>query len=78
MNIGFIMPFFPFQAGCDTSFELMKICNTRGFEVLTCNCLHLPYRDSIFDAVVCIAVIHHLATEVRVLFYYSHNYHTLA
>ncbi|XP_050705600.1 alkylated DNA repair protein alkB homolog 8-like isoform X2 [Eriocheir sinensis] len=54
-----------FQAGCDTSFELMKICNGRGFEVLTCNCLHLPYRDSIFDAVVCIAVIHHLATEGR-------------
>lgn len=54
-----------FQVGCDTSFELMKICNARGFEVLTCNCLKLPYRDSLFDAAVCIAVIHHLATEER-------------
>ncbi|KAG0722537.1 Alkylated DNA repair protein alkB 8 [Chionoecetes opilio] len=53
------------QMGCDTSFELMKICNTRGFEVLTCNCLQLPYRDYVFDATVCIAVIHHLATEGR-------------
>lgn len=44
----------------------MKICNTRGFEVLACNCLHLPYRDGVFDAAVCIAVIHHLSTEVRV------------
>ncbi|KAK4305059.1 hypothetical protein Pmani_023049 [Petrolisthes manimaculis] len=54
-----------FQIGCDTSTELMKICNTRGFEVLTCNCLHLPYRDAVFDAAVCIAVIHHLSTESR-------------
>ncbi|XP_045603225.1 alkylated DNA repair protein alkB homolog 8 isoform X2 [Procambarus clarkii] len=54
-----------FQIGCDTSSELMKICNTRGFEVLTCNCLQLPFRDYLFDAVVCVAVIHHLATEER-------------
>ncbi|KAK8389723.1 hypothetical protein O3P69_009013 [Scylla paramamosain] len=54
-----------FQVGCDTSFELMKICNNQGFEVLTSNCLQLPYRDSVFDAAVCIAVIHHLATEKR-------------
>lgn len=54
-----------FQVGCDTSFELMKICNNQGHEVLTSNCLQLPYRDSVFDAVVCIAVIHHLATEKR-------------
>lgn len=53
------------QIGCDTSLELMKICNTRGFEVLTCNCLQLPFRDCLFDAAVCIAVIHHLATEER-------------
>ncbi|KAG7166526.1 alkylated DNA repair protein alkB homolog 8-like [Homarus americanus] len=54
-----------FQVGCDTSSELMKICYARGFEVLTSNCLQLPYRDSLFDAAVCIAVIHHLATEER-------------
>lgn len=54
-----------FQMGCDTSYELVKICNTRGFEVLTSNCLQLPFRDSTFDAVICIAVIHHLASEER-------------
>ncbi|XP_063607827.1 alkylated DNA repair protein alkB homolog 8-like [Penaeus indicus] len=54
-----------FQMGCDTSYELVKICNTRGFEVLTSNCLQLPFRDSTFDAVICIAVIHHLATVER-------------
>lgn len=52
------------QMGCDTSYELVKICNTRGFEVLTSNCLQLPFRDSTFDAVICIAVIHHLASVV--------------
>lgn len=60
-----------FQVGCDTSFELMKICSSRGFQVMTSNCLQLPYRDSVFDAAVCIAVIHHLATEVSALSFYA-------
>lgn len=54
-----------FESGCDTSIELTRICKDRGFEVLNCNCLQLPYRSSLFDAVICIAVIHHLASEER-------------
>ena len=30
-----------------------------------CDCLRLPYRADLFDAVICIAVIHHLSTEER-------------
>ncbi|KAK7071547.1 Alkylated DNA repair protein alkB 8, partial [Halocaridina rubra] len=51
--------------GCDTSFELLKICRNRSFEALQCNCLQLPYRSCVFDAAICIAVIHHLASEER-------------
>ncbi|XP_068215347.1 alkylated DNA repair protein alkB homolog 8 [Palaemon carinicauda] len=54
-----------FELGCDTSVELTKICKDRNFEVLNCNCLQLPYRSSLFDAAICIAVIHHLASEER-------------
>ena len=34
-------------------------------EVLLCDNLCLPYRDECFDAVVSIAVIHHIATTER-------------
>ena len=30
-----------------------------------CDCLHLPYRTGLFDAAICIAVVHHLSTEER-------------
>ena len=51
--------------GSDICPELVSIGHGRGHEVLTCDCLHLPYRKSQFDGVICIAVIHHLSSESR-------------
>ncbi|XP_011883388.1 PREDICTED: alkylated DNA repair protein alkB homolog 8 [Vollenhovia emeryi] len=54
-----------YKMGCDRSSGLMDICHKRGFEVLQCDCLYLPYRDDSVDAVISIAVIHHLSTQER-------------
>ncbi|KAL3265928.1 hypothetical protein HHI36_010117 [Cryptolaemus montrouzieri] len=43
----------------------MDVCKERGFESLRCDCLSVPLRDDVADACICIAVIHHLATEDR-------------
>ncbi|XP_026479271.1 alkylated DNA repair protein alkB homolog 8-like [Ctenocephalides felis] len=53
------------QIGCDRSENLSSLCFSRGFQVCTCNCLTLPFRDNIADAAISIAVIHHLANEER-------------
>ena len=54
-----------FMVGSDMCPELVAIANGRGHEVLVSDCLSLPYRDSLFDAAICIAVLHHLSTEER-------------
>ncbi|CAK9821625.1 Alkylated DNA repair protein alkB homolog 8 [Anthophora retusa] len=54
-----------FKIGCDRSNNLTTICRNKGFEVLLSDCLYLPYRDNSLDAVICIAVIHHLSTHDR-------------
>ncbi|XP_046394315.1 alkylated DNA repair protein alkB homolog 8 [Ischnura elegans] len=54
-----------FEVGCDQSAGLSAVANDRGFQVFTCNCLHLPLRPGAVDAVICIAVIHHLSTKER-------------
>ncbi|XP_011155701.2 alkylated DNA repair protein alkB homolog 8 [Solenopsis invicta] len=54
-----------YKMGCDYSSGLMDICRKRGFEVLQCDCLYLPYRDDSMDAAISIAVIHHLSTRER-------------
>lgn len=51
--------------GCDRSSGLLDICRKRGFEILQCDCLHLPYRDNSVDVAISIAVIHHLSTRER-------------
>lgn len=51
--------------GCDRSSGLADICRKRSFEVLQCDCLYLPYRNNSVDAVISIAVIHHLSTRER-------------
>lgn len=51
--------------GCDRSQGLLEICRSQSYEVLTANCLSLPYRDNTLDAVLSIAVIHHLSTCER-------------
>ncbi|XP_063222331.1 alkylated DNA repair protein alkB homolog 8 [Bacillus rossius redtenbacheri] len=54
-----------FQVGCDTSTGLARVCRERGFEVLTANCLQLPFRSGFADCCISIAVIHHLASQAR-------------
>ena len=56
--------FSPFQVGSDRSFNLAEICKDRKFEVFVGDVLSIPLRADIFDVCLCIAVIHHLATEV--------------
>ena len=51
--------------GSDICHELVGIAHTRGHEVTVCDGLNLPYRSGVYDAVICIAVIHHLASEQR-------------
>lgn len=40
------------------------MCSQRGVEALNGDCLNLPFRSGIADGVLCIAVIHHLASHV--------------
>lgn len=54
-----------FEIGCDYSHRLTTICKERGFEVLRSDCLYLPFKDNFFDAVISIAVLHHLSTLER-------------
>ncbi|XP_058807012.1 alkylated DNA repair protein alkB homolog 8 isoform X2 [Phymastichus coffea] len=54
-----------FKMGCDRSTGLAEICRSRGFQIIFADCLQLPYRSNVLDAVLCIAVIHHLSTNER-------------
>ncbi|CAM9535428.1 unnamed protein product, partial [Ectocarpus fasciculatus] len=51
--------------GCDRSEELLKVSWSTEFETLCCDAVKLPYRDNVYDAAICIAVMHHLATVSR-------------
>ncbi|XP_029373954.1 putative tRNA methyltransferase 9B [Echeneis naucrates] len=54
-----------FKLGCDVCRPLVDFAWSQGHEVQMCDGLHLPYRDGCFDAVLSIAVIHHLSTKDR-------------
>ncbi|RDD45870.1 Alkylated DNA repair protein alkB-like protein 8 [Trichoplax sp. H2] len=54
-----------YMVGCDRSSGLVSICGERGFEVILCDILNLPFQSQAFDACICIAVIHHLSTTKR-------------
>ncbi|KAG8193528.1 hypothetical protein JTE90_003739 [Oedothorax gibbosus] len=54
-----------YEVGCDASSNLALVCQERGMEVLVADCLHLPFRDNCADALISIAVIHHMATRAR-------------
>ncbi|XP_078484682.1 tRNA (carboxymethyluridine(34)-5-O)-methyltransferase alkbh8-like [Ciona intestinalis] len=54
-----------FMLGCDRSVSLINICRQKNFPSFVCNGLKLPVREGSFDACICIAVIHHYATENR-------------
>lgn len=53
--------------GTDRSYNLLKICQQRNFETFFDDCLNVDrtLRHGLFDAAICIAVIHHLASEER-------------
>lgn len=48
----------------DFSKEMCKLSKEKS-DTVQSNVLCLPFRDNIFDAVMCIACIHHLSTEER-------------
>lgn len=57
--------------GCDACQELVDIAKARydHANVMVGNGLDLPYDDNMFDAVICVAVLHHVETlENRVKF----------
>jgi len=51
--------------GCDFSSSLINICNDLGHEVVVADATQLPFRDGIFDALLSIAVLHHISSEER-------------
>lgn len=54
-----------YSIGSDFSMELLKICNGLGQETHGADALHLPYRDEVFDAILSIAVLHHISSRER-------------
>ncbi|XP_053728727.1 probable tRNA methyltransferase 9B [Synchiropus splendidus] len=54
-----------FKLGSDVCRPLVDSAWSQGHEVQMCDGLRLPYRDGCFDAVLSIAVIHHLSTKER-------------
>jgi len=56
------------MVACDTSAELLKIARERRAGCLSFslgNMLQLPYRGGLFDAVINVAVLHHISTRER-------------
>ena len=51
--------------GTDRSSSLSLICRSNGNETATCDVTKMPFRKNTFDGIICISVIHHLATESR-------------
>ncbi|KPP62465.1 putative methyltransferase KIAA1456 [Scleropages formosus] len=54
-----------FKLGCDVCRPLVEAARCQGHEVQVCDGLRLPYRQGCFDAILSIAVIHHLSTKER-------------
>eukprot|EP01090_Pellita_catalonica_P001379 TRINITY_DN1108_c0_g1_i1.p1 TRINITY_DN1108_c0_g1~~TRINITY_DN1108_c0_g1_i1.p1 ORF type:complete len:170 (-),score=25.73 TRINITY_DN1108_c0_g1_i1:60-569(-) len=51
--------------GCDLSKNLVEISQEKGLNVLCGDILALPFRDKMFDATICVAVVQHLASSER-------------
>ncbi|KAK3910359.1 putative tRNA methyltransferase 9B [Frankliniella fusca] len=54
-----------FKIGVDRCLSLTELAREKEHEVLVCDNLALPFRDECFDAVLSVAVVHHLATTER-------------
>lgn len=46
--------------GCDISEGLVEICQKKGLNVILANVNRLPFLDEMYDAVISIAVLHHI------------------
>jgi ubiquinone/menaquinone biosynthesis C-methylase UbiE len=46
-------------------FSLLDICSQRGYKVIEGDVCSIPLNTSTYDTVICIAVLHHIATEQR-------------
>ncbi len=51
--------------GCNASEKLVEICRNKGLKVDVADMCNLPYENETFDAVISIAVLHHLSTIER-------------
>ncbi len=51
--------------GCDMSTGLVNICQSRGYDAVVGNVLDIPFKSDTYDAVICVAVLPHLATFAR-------------
>ena len=51
--------------GCDFSESLVKICVTKGLNVIVGDILNIPYDNNSFNYTMSIAVIHHLSTNEK-------------
>ena len=53
------------DVGTDISMPLCQIASKRGQPVFCASAINLPIRDATFDYVICVAVIHHFASDQR-------------
>lgn len=51
--------------GCDICPNLLEIAKSKGHQVILADALNLPFKNNFADAVISIAVIHHLSNEER-------------
>ncbi len=48
--------------GVDNCEKFVKICNDKGLDVINCNMTKVDLENEKVDAIICIAVFHHLST----------------
>lgn len=53
------------EIGADYSQNLLNIVVERGHQGVRCDLLNVPFKDGSVGGVICIAALHHLATEER-------------
>ena len=51
--------------GCDRSLKLLEVSKELNHETFCCDAVKLPFVTGMFDAVICIAVLHHMASIER-------------
>jgi alkylated DNA repair protein alkB family protein 8 len=54
-----------FTIGCDRSLQLLEVSKESNQETFCCDAVLLPFLSNTFDAAICIAVLHHIATIER-------------